>query len=487
MKRFTFLILLISILMPQIIFGAQPQPQSGVPVPSGTPEQQAVVQPMVPAPPQIPMAPGAQPQQQGQVQAVPMPQQTAVIAPAPVSTAQSQQAVQAQAVQKSALAPGAQPQKSAPVQAVPAQQQMAKPGVVAPMPGTQAKPVQIAQPPAPVKAPVLLTPEQKIASDKLLLEAFKKIAQAKNVTYIAPQGVKIKVTVQAKQPISQEFNNSFDAYLFFIKQTLLEEALLENDKKERVFKKRSELNDFIGGPGKKGSFDTFVEEHVKMKANENVNQFLEDMYKQLADDNSPLVTDLLNLIMPQIGPSLIFDYEDFIKNAKSNLLTIITNIALSQRPEIQPQQMQPQQKDQSDAQVISMLAEWIRKIQADGGFKKFVEGNKTVQVTLTKPYIKLLYYDVNRLRLHPQFLKFDTLLGNKIVVSDKELTKIPFLELLKKKNVKVFEFPNFYAAMQAQLFFNPASLEKVIGKNSDELKAALLDHIRILNEQAVKK
>lgn len=121
------------------------------------------------------------------------------------------------------------------------------------------------------------------------------------------------------------------------------------------------------------------------------------------------------------------------------------------------------------------------------------EKNARYQATLKKSYVSILYDEINRLRVHPDFLKFGKLLGNKVQLPPEEselLKKQPIMESLLEARADFFDVNVFYEVLKEQLYYNDYpkgheginTIEKVLPKDSPELAAVLSDHLRRLAE-----
>ncbi len=300
------------------------------------------------------------------------------------------------------------------------------------------------------------SPEKKGESDALLTEILKKVALE---VFLLPADEKKRID-------KKEFNNGFDAYTYYVKNSLIDEV----GNKEK-FLYRQQLKDLLGDkdqPG--GSFEKFVHQNLK------VNGDLTLLLNATAKDLESLTDQLLALFAP-----CIYDIKAFESSVRVYIAYLLVNIVITQRPVTV-------EKLEKRSLLVAVANEGQQKksdILAVDLFKEFLSAIKALvskQVIAAQPktdYIIWLAQRINALRLQTNFYKFANLLGSRAREGIIGSIELPLLELFVSNDKKLFGNANAIKSLiMNQLFFDEKNISQISEKELlDGLKLALDDHL----------
>lgn len=293
--------------------------------------------------------------------------------------------------------------------------------------------------------------KEKIESDKLFRDVLVEIAKE---VFVKPAGEKQRVTVE-KASLT---DTPFKAYLFYIKEMLI--AKLGSNEK---FKPRVQLYALIGEDDTPGDLFASIEKSLTYKSNEPLSAFLDRVRTE------HFFTDAVRQFIALFA-SCVFDQNKFTELFDSDGKLFVANIVVTQRSVVSSPNLI--QIIESQSTVLELFEQWIDQVrtayQVDATFSNVSE------------VLALMYAfrdAINLLRLNPQFLKFQPLLGKEMIEAAKKLNNpvaqmqaIPLLDTLFSFEIPFFgakpNIQSFFDSCKSQLFFTKeTNLEYIITKD----------------------
>ena len=313
-----------------------------------------------------------------------------------------------------------------------------------------------------------LSPAQKNASDALFISIIATLADIKDDAIKAIGGD----TQYFEKLTKNGLAGNKEIYLTFIT------TALEQLNKQAAFKKRGELSALIQSDG---SFVKF------MKKTSSDPDSLQRSYDDLEGANRS-TKQLTNLFT-----SCLFDPTPL--QLQSVLIeNLFINILVSMRP--LPGDVKPVAAGKSDRLVLDTFRAIFNApavkaaINAREAFEKANPRQAAAPTILDKDYVNQLYVRLNRLRVHPLFLKFNRIFDpmmRKQASSKKGIEQFavtPLLDLLISNDQKTFAPKNLSITIKAQTLFNPDDFNEVVPAGSPALRIILEDHIeRMIKQQ----
>lgn len=291
-------------------------------------------------------------------------------------------------------------------------------------------------------------------SDAAFVRALEHIA------YKAFKDEKITIgEVINKQDLKKTFNNPFDAYRYFVLYYFAAEL-----GRNPLFKKRQGLRELIIGT-QDSSWDTYVEQNLLKKSEVSVGAWLAEKYQQATQ--GVLLEKLKKMVRPCFFDDKLLDTLDLTANL------IIANFIINQRPT----HISASQAEQvlSDNLIMELLQSMVEKVTNDSIYRNYkqqvIEYEQKLQhykteleelrkkeklneqeqarletlekdgpplapttTRLDQNYVHELALGINYLRMHPQFLRYQGLVGN--LDEEQEggvagMGKAPFFNMLR--------------------------------------------------------
>jgi hypothetical protein len=264
-----------------------------------------------------------------------------------------------------------------------------------------------------------------------------------------------------KQDLKKTFNNSFDAYRYFVLYFFAAEL-----GRDPLFKKRQGLRELITG-AEDSSWDTYVEQNLLKKPEMPLDAWLSERYQQASQ--GILLEKLKKMIKRCFFDDKLLDALDLTANL------IIANFIINQRSTA----ISPSQAEQvlSDNLIMELLQSMVEKVNNDAIYKNYkqqvIEYEQKLQqykteleelrkkeklneqeqarlealekegppfapttTRLDQNYVHELALGINYLRMHPQFLRYQGLVGN--LDEEQEggvagMGKAPFFNMLRSE------------------------------------------------------